>query len=328
MIEIEDMRSFAEVVESGGFSRAARRLGISKSIVSRRIAKLEAELGARLLSRTTHGVSATEAGLDFKARVDRIVAEFDEAREAMAHQKGEVVGRLRVTAPVTFGTRHVAPLLAEMAERHPRLEVDLSLGDRKVDLVAERFDVAIRTGTLEDSTLVARRLAPVRSALVASPDYLAEYGYPETPQDLVVHQCLDYAGRDSADWIFRAGRRQVSVRPRSRLRADSGETILQWAIAGVGIAELPTFLLSEAIEKQQLVHLLQAYPLPERALFVLRPPGQSVPGKVRAFIDLLVARFGGEPSWDRCMMADLRYRPGEAGPRAADAAPATLGEAA
>jgi DNA-binding transcriptional LysR family regulator len=303
MIEMEDMRSFAEVVEAGGFSRAAKRLGISKSIVSRRIAKLEAELGVRLLSRTTHGVSATEAGLDFKARVDRIVGEFDEAREAMAHQQGEVVGRLRLTAPVTFGTRHVAPLLAEMSERHPRLEIDLSLSDRKVDLVAERFDAAVRIGTLEDSSLVVRRLAPVRSALVASPDYLAEFGYPETPQDLVRHQCLAHAGEAAADWTFRSGKRWVSVRPQSRLRADNGETILEWAIAGSGIAQLPTFLLADAIERQQLLPVLTAFPTPEVGLYVLRPPGHVVPGKVRALVDLLVARFGGEPVWDRCMMA-------------------------
>jgi DNA-binding transcriptional LysR family regulator len=310
MIELEDMKSFAEVVDSGGFTRAARRLGLSKSIVSRRVAKLEAELGTRLLSRTTHGVSPTEAGLDFKARGDRILAEFEEAREAMAHHKGDVVGRLRVAAPVTFGTRHVAPLLAEMAERHPRLEIDLSLSDRQVDLVAERFDAAVRIGNLEDSSLVARRIAPVRSALVASPDYLAEYGYPETPQDLVRHQCLDYVGRASADWSFRSGKRWVAVRPRSRLRADNGETILQWAIAGAGIAELPTFLLSDAIESHQLVPVLRDYPPPEHGLYVLRPPGHNVPGKVRALIDLLVAKFGGEPVWDGCMM---KYRDGSHG---------------
>jgi DNA-binding transcriptional LysR family regulator len=320
MIDLEDMKSFAEVVDSGGFSRAAKRLGISKSIVSRRIAKLEAELGARLLSRTTHGISPTEAGLDFKLRSDRILADLEEAREAMAHHKGDVVGRLRIAAPVTFGTRHVAPLLAEMAERHGRLEIDLSLSDRKVDLVAERFDAAIQIGRLEDSSLIARRIAPMRSALVASPDYLAEYGYPETPHDLVHHQCLDYLGHASTDWTFRSGKRWIAVRPRSRLRADSGEAILQWAIAGAGIAELPTFLLSDAIERQQLVTVLGNYPSPEHGLYVLRPPGHSVPGKVRALIDLLAAKFGGEPVWDRCMMKDrnrvagLPGHPDERGP--------------
>jgi DNA-binding transcriptional LysR family regulator len=319
MIELEDMKSFAEVVESGGFSRAAKRLGIAKSIVSRRVARLEAELGARLLSRTTHGVSPTEAGLDFKLRSDRILAEFEEAREAIAHHKGDVAGRLRITAPVTFGTRLLAPLLAEMAERHPKLEIDLSLSDRKVDLVAERFDAAVRMGSLEDSTLVARRLAPVRSALVASPDYLAEYGYPETPQDLVHHQCLAYVDPSPADWTFRSGKRWIAVRPRSRLRADNGESILQWAIAGSGIAQLPTFLLSDAIESHALVPLLRDYPAPEHGLYVVRPPGENVPGKVRALIDLLVAKFGGEPVWDRCMMKDRELGhprlTGERGPR-------------
>lgn len=168
--------------------------------------------------------------------------------------------------------------------------------------MAERFDAAIRIGSLEDSSLIARRIAPVRSALVASPDYLAEYGYPETPEDLLRHQCLDHVGRASPDWLFRSGKRLIAVRPRSRLRADLGETILQWAIAGSGIAELPTFLLSDAIERHQLIPVLRDYPSPERGLYVLRPPGHHVPGKVRALIDLLVARFGGEPVWDRCMM--------------------------
>ena len=178
MIDLDDLRSLVEVVESGGFNRAARRLGVSKSIVSRRIARLEADLGTRLLSRTTRGISPTEAGLEFKARGERILAELDEAREAVAQQAG-VVGRLRLSAPLSFGVRHVAPVLAEMAQRHPRLELDVSYSDRIVDLIGERFDAAIRIGTLQDSSLVARRIAPVRAVLVASPDYLARHGRPD-----------------------------------------------------------------------------------------------------------------------------------------------------
>src|SRR5918996_4214251 len=199
-MHLDDLRSLVEVVQSGGFNRAAKRLGVSKSIVSRRIARLEAELGTRLLSRTTRGISPTEAGLEFKARSERILAELEEAREAAAQQAGGVVGRLRLSAPLSFGVRHVAPVLAEIAQRHPRLEMNVSYSDRIVDLIGERFDAAIRIGALQDSSLVARRIAPVRSVLVAGPDYLARHGRPSTPADLTRHECLIYTGRTVPEW--------------------------------------------------------------------------------------------------------------------------------
>jgi DNA-binding transcriptional LysR family regulator len=299
--ELEDLRSFIEVVESGGFNRAATRLGVSKSIVSRRIARMEAELGTRLLSRTTRGISPTEAGLEFKLRSERILAEYDEAREAVAQQVGEVAGRLRLSAPLSFGVRHVAPVLAELAKRHPRLELDVSYSDRHVDLIAERFDAAIRIGLLRDSSLVARRIAPARSVVVASPDYLARKGRPATPGDLMAHDCLIYTGRVAGDWQFCSGRRTVSVRPNGRLRSDSGEAIVEWAIAGLGIAEAPTFIVSDAIDRGALEPLLLDHPTLEYGIYAVRPPGSYVPGKVRVLIDTLVERFGGVPEWDRCL---------------------------
>jgi DNA-binding transcriptional LysR family regulator len=190
MIELDDLRSFVEVVEAGGFNRAASRLGISKSVISRRIARIEADLGTRLLSRTTRGISPTDAGIEFKVRCERILADLAEAREAVAQRGGGVVGRLRISADVSFGVRHVAPLLADMAKRHPRLEIDVSYVDRHVDLIAERFDAAVRIGALKDSSLVARRVAPVRAIVVASPDYLARNGRPRTPGDLASRECL------------------------------------------------------------------------------------------------------------------------------------------
>ena len=302
-MDLDDLRNFVEVVESGGFNRAARRLGVSKSIVSRRIARLEAELGTRLLSRTTRGISPTEAGLEFKTRGGRILAELEEAREAVTQQSGGVVGRLRLSAPLSFGVRHVAPVLAEMAQRHPRLELDVSYSDRLVDLIGERFDAAIRIGTLKDSSLVARRIAPVRSVLVASPDYLARRGRPRSPGDLASHDCLIYTGRTVAEWQFRAGKRSISIRPQGRLWTDSGDAILQWAIAGLGIADGPSFLVSDAIASGTLEPLLLDYATSEHGIYVVRPPGAYVPGKVRVLIDTLVERFGGEPHWDRCLMS-------------------------
>jgi len=299
VIELDDLRGFVEVVESAGFNRAAKRLGISKSVVSRRIARLEADLGVRLLSRTTRGISPTEAGLEFKMRSERILAELGDAREAVAHQGGEVVGRLRLSAPLSFGVRYVTPILTQMAERHPRLEMDVSYSDRMVDLIGERFDAAIRIGTLRDSSLVARRIAHVRSVFVASPDYLARNGRPSTPSDLAAHQCLIYTGRVGADWQFHSGKRSISIRPEGRLRSDRGEAILQWAIAGLGITEAPSFMVSDAIESGTLEPVLLDYPTPEHAIHVVRPPGSPVPGKVRVLIDTVVERLGGQPEWER-----------------------------
>jgi DNA-binding transcriptional LysR family regulator len=307
MSELDDIRAFVEVIESGGFGRAARRLGISKSIVSRRISRLEADLGARLLSRTTRGISPTEAGLEFKARSERILVDLDEARDAVAHRSGEIVGHLRVSVPVSFGLRHVAPVLADLAARHPKLGIEAAYSDRFVDLVAERFDAAIRLGALKDSTLIARRIASIRAVLVASPEYLAQRGRPATPEDLTKHECLIYTGTPASEhWRFRLGRRWISVRPLARFRADSGEALLEAATAGLGIAMLPTFLASSAIESRALELLLHDYAMPEGGLHVVRPPGAHVPSKVRVLIDRLVERFGGEPDWDKCEMKAWR----------------------
>ena len=193
----------------------------------------------------------------------------------MAHRKGEVVGRLRISAPIAFGIRHLAPLLGELADRHPQLDVDLSLSDRTVDLVAERFDAAVRIGDLGDSTLVARRIAPIHAILVASPAYLAAHGRPKTPADLADHECLNYSSRTVADWTFRSGKRWISVRPRSRLRSDNGEAVLQWAISGHGIAQAPTFFIADAIERGDVVPVLTDYPAPEFGLYAVRPAGPA-----------------------------------------------------
>lgn len=321
MIELEDMRYFVEIADSGGFSRAAARLGVSKSIVSRRIARIEEHLGARLLNRTTRGVTATDAGLEFKARAERLLADYDEALDAVAVHGGEVVGRLRISAPLSFGIHHLAPVLAELAAAHPRLELDVSLTDRLVDLIGERIDAAIRIGKLEDSSHVARRIAPIRSLVVASPAYLARKGRPARPEDLAGdHDCLIYTGSRSPDWVFTRGEEAVSVRPRGRLRSDSGETLVAWAVAGLGIAQLPSFLLGDTVDTGALVPLLLDHPTPEFGMYVVRPPGPHAPGKVRALTEALLRHFGGTPAWDRCVrqmaQEEAARRPaGEAGAR-------------
>lgn len=288
--DLEDLRAFVAVVENGGFNRAAERLGVSKSIVSRRIARLEEELGARLLSRSTRGVSPTEAGLELKERGERILAELEEAREAVAQQSGEVVGRLRLSVPLSF-VNYLAPILGDLACRHPKLELDASFSDRPVDLVGEKFDAAIRVGSLRDPNLIARRLATVRAYAVASPSYVERHGAPEKPEDLSNHSCIVYTGAASRELHFEKKGKSSAVRLEGRLRADNGDAQVAWALHGLGIAVLPAFFVVRAIEEGKLVHLLGDYTLPEIGIYVVRPPGAYLPGKVRALIDTLVEHF-------------------------------------
>lgn len=303
MSDLDDIRSFIGVVETGGFSRAAERLGISKSIVSRRIARLETDLGTRLLSRSTRGVSVTEAGLEFQTRAIRILTDLEDARDAVMQHGDGLAGRLRISAPLSFGVRYVAPLLADLARAHPRLDIDVAYSDRVVDLIGDGLDAAIRIGRLKDSSLIARRIAPVHSAVVASPAYIERFGTPLTPDDVASHECLIYAGSTSAEWRFRVGRRWKAVHPQGRLRADSGEAILQWAVDGLGLALLPTFISSNAIRAGQLTPILRDFPLGDNALHVVRPPGPHVPRKVRVLIDAAVERFSRDLSWDPCCQA-------------------------
>jgi DNA-binding transcriptional LysR family regulator len=283
-----------EVLEQGGFNRAAERLGVSKSLVSRRISAMEAHLGVRLINRSTRGINPTDAGLEFRSHADRILASFNDAREAVVRESGEMVGRLRISAPLSFGVRHVAPVLSAMAERHPRLEIDASFSDRVVDIVGERFDAAVRIGELRDSSLVARRVASVGARLVASPAYLDRRGRPLLPTDLVRHECLIYSGMVSPDWKMRAGKRVVAVRPNGRLRSDSGEVLLQWAVAGLGIVNTPSFLIGSELEDGRLETILDEYSASDIGVYVVRPPGTAVPAKVRRLIDELVAHFQAE----------------------------------
>lgn len=305
-MDLEDIEAFVEVAQTGGFGRAGRRLSQSKSMVSRRVARLETQLGAQLLSRTTRGVALTEAGRDFKDRGERMLAEMEAARDALAGGGGELVGALRISAPLSFGMTHLAPVLAELAERHPRLSIDAAYSDRKVDLIGERFDAAVRMGHLEDSSLIARRIAPIRAIVVANPGYLARRGTPMAPQDLADHEILLQQGAEA--WPFQDGKRLVTVRSESRFKADSAHALAAAAAAGLGIAMIPSFLASGFIERGELVPLMFDYPVPEAGLYVVRPPPAGpATGKVRALTDLLVERFGGEPFWDACYAAKKQF---------------------
>jgi len=287
-LDQDDLRTFVEVADAGGVSPAARRLGVSKSIVSRRLARLEEELGVQLLSRTTRGAALTEAGATFREHASRVAAELDAAHEALALD-GELRGRIRIAAPLSFGPSHVAPVLAELARRHPKLHVHAVYSDRFVDLVGEGFDAAVRLGNLPDSSLVARRICAIHGKLVASPAYIAGHGAPQTPDDLSMHEAL-MQGTES--WHLTDRGKTFLVHPRGRFKADNGAALLAAALAGLGIAALPDFLIDPYVTSGALTPVLTEYPPPEAGMFVVRPPGAFPPRKVRMLIEIFVEHFG------------------------------------
>ena len=282
-MDIEELQTFVEVADAGGVSPAAIRLGVSKSIVSRRLVRLEAELGVQLLARSTRGAALTEAGATFRDYAARVCAEIDIARETIL-PAGDLRGRLRIAAPLTFGPTHFAPALAEMARRHPKLHIQTSYSDRFVDLIAEGYDCAIRVGYLQDSNLVARRIGAINGKLVASPDYIKAHGAPETPEELVAHQAL-MQGVES--WQFQDGDKIITVRPQGRFKADNGPVLVSAATAGLGIAYLPDWLTAEHVASGALVPIMTRYPPPTAGAYVIRPPGQHPAGKIRVLTELL-----------------------------------------
>jgi len=283
-LDIEELRTFVEVADAGGVSAAALRLGVSKSIVSRRLARLETELGIQLLARTTRGAALTEAGTTFRDYAARVSAEIDVAREAIL-PAGDLRGRLRVSAPLTFGPTHFAPILAEMARRHPKLQIHTCYSDRFVDLIAEGYDCAIRIGYLPDSNLVARRVGPIYGKLVASPDYIKAHGSPERPEELGDHEAL-MQGTEA--WQLMDGDKIITVRPQGRFKADNGIALAAAAAAGLGIAYLPDWLTHEHIASGALVPVMTRYPPPPAGAYVIRPPGQHPPRKIRVLTELLI----------------------------------------
>lgn len=286
-MDVEELRTFVEVAAAGGISGAARRLGLAKSIVSRRLLRLEDELGVPLLARNSRGVRLTEAGATFRAHAARACAEIDAARETIMPD-GELRGRFRIAAPLTFGPAHFASVIADLARRHPRLHVDTCYTDRFVDLVGEGFDCGIRVGYLPDSDLLSRRVGPLYGQLVASPAYVEKHGAPETPQDLLAHQAL-MQGNES--WQFEDGDAIVTVRPQGRFKADNGTALVAAAAAGLGIAWLPDGVTKDFLSSGALVAVMTRHPPPPAGIYVVRPPDQHPAPKVRALTEMLIDCF-------------------------------------
>ncbi|WP_240349199.1 LysR family transcriptional regulator [Halomonas binhaiensis] len=290
-MDIEELQTFVEVADAGGVSPAARRLGVSKSIVSRRLVRLEAELGVQLLARTTRGAALTEAGATFRDYAARVCAEIDVARETIL-PAGDLRGRLRIAVPLSFGPTHFAPMLAEMARRHPLLHIQACYSDRFVDLIAEGYDCAIRVGYLQDSNLIARRIGPIYGKLVASPDYIEAHGAPETPEELVAHQAL-MQGTEA--WQLMDGDKVITVRPQGNFKADNGTALVAAAVAGLGIGYLPDCLTHEYVASGALVPIMTNHPPPPAGAYVIRPPGQHPARKIRVLTELLIECFEQAP---------------------------------
>jgi DNA-binding transcriptional LysR family regulator len=285
-------------VEAGSISEAARRLNLSKSVVSERLAELEKALGANLLRRTTRRLTLTDDGALFLERAMRIKSEVEGASSDLAERRGTLAGPLRIAAPVTFGRLHLGPALYPFLAQHPELELTLDLDDRRVDAATDSYDAVVRHGPLENSRLVAWQLAPSRRLLVASPDYLARTGTPTNLDQLRDHRGIFYVNRGVADWRLLTAEGSEVVRSAVALRVNNGDMMRDAAEAGLGIALLPTFIAAEALGRGTLVAIhIGAHAAPE-SIYVAHPEGRRVSARLRAFTECVRKAIGSPPYWD------------------------------
>ncbi|MBI1889841.1 MAG: LysR family transcriptional regulator [Burkholderiales bacterium] len=297
MDKFQEMQSFVAVVDSGSFVRAAESLDTSKAAVSRHVAELEQRLGARLLNRTTRKLSMTDEGQAFYLRCTDLLNALDEAESELSSRTGEAAGLLRISAPVTFGILHLAPLWGEFLRLHPKVTFDVSLSDRTVDLVEDGFDVAIRISRSPQQNLIARKLASTRMVLCASPGYLKRHGTPKHPPDLASHNIISYSYWSSRDeWEFVGPEGAVSVKTRPRLHANSGDTCRAAALQHQGIIMQPDFLVYEDLRSGSLKQILSAYRTVEIDIYAVYSSRKQLPLRLRYLIDFLVKAFR-KPVW-------------------------------
>lgn len=297
MSALEDMQLFVATVDAGSFTAAAERLGLSKQFVSRRLMALEARLGVRLLIRTTRRLSVTALGHEYHARATQILEAVSEAEHVVGSGSSSPRGTLRVSAPMSFGTLHLGGVVPDFLARCPEVRLELDLNDRLVDLVGEGYDMAIRIGTLRDSALVARRIAPAPLVSCCSPDYLRRRGAPMTPDALRAHDCLPYGHGRSVEWVYARDGAPWPVAVSGRLRVNNGELARDAAIAGLGIALLPTFIVGPALRAGALVTVLDAYAPPPEAVWAVYPQHRQAFLAIRVFVDFLREAFADGARW-------------------------------
>ena len=302
MDRLAGIPAFEGVVAAGSFAGAARALGLSVAAVSKQVRALEDRLGVRLLQRTTRQVRLTEAGQRFHERCQRILADLEDAEREVAERQATARGRVRVSAPMSFGQRHLGPVVSAFLDGHPDVAIDLVLDDRFVDLLAEGFDVAVRIAELRDSSLVARRLCASRRVLCAAPAYLAQHGTPASPDELAAHRCIGYAYMASGcDWPFGTPGGRRLVRVHGPVMSNNGDVLRVLVLDGCGIALLPTFLVADDLRDGRLREVLPDQLDGDPAVWVVQPTRRHVPLAVRAFVEFLVTRFAGCAPWDRAL---------------------------
>ncbi|MES2935211.1 MAG: LysR family transcriptional regulator [Pseudomonadota bacterium] len=302
------IRIFLAVTDTGNLSKVARERGLAVSSVSRKIDVLEAELGFKLFHRSSRLLMLTDAGEQFLPRARSIVAELDDAKEAISALNADPRGLLTVTMPSSFGRLHVMPAVVSFLKRYPLMEVTLHISDQIVDLTMQRVDVAIRIGSLPDSDLVATRLAPMRRLVCASPDYLARCGAPSSPEDLLKHNCLTvaYIKQPTGLWCFPGVNRNAPLPVRGNLRIDDTDSLLQAAVAGIGIVHLASWMVNNMIASGKLVSLfpepMLTMPKSQSAIHAVRMPGRSHAARAQLFIAHLKSEFGEPAYWDRVVL--------------------------
>ena len=300
MDSLTDIAVFVRVVNDGSFTAAAERLGLSKSVVSKYVSRLEAHLGARLLNRTTRRLSLTEVGQVFYDRARVGLADIEDAQTEVSRLMGEPRGTLRLNTPMSFGVLHLAPLLPEFLRRYPEITVDMNLDDRKVDVIEEGYDLSVRISDMPDSSLIARPVAPCRHVIVAAPRYLERHGIPRTPEELSSHKIVSYRYQESAhNWHFKtADNKAMSVRVSGSLVCNNSLAIRAALIEGAGITRTPTFVVGHDIREGRLIPLLEDYATLELTIFLVYPERRHLSPKVRAFVDFMAERISERPYWD------------------------------
>ncbi|MEX3899591.1 LysR family transcriptional regulator [Paraburkholderia sp. BR10954] len=286
-MQLDDMRIFVATVDAHNFTAAANRLSLSKQFVSRRVMALEEALGVQLLIRNTRKLAVTDLGQEFYERARRILGEVEDAEQAMSLRRAAPRGLLRVSAPMSFGMTHLSPLVAAFLREHRDVRFDMELSDRAVDVVGEGFDMAIRIGTLADSSLIAQKLIDVRMIACCSPGYLRRRGSPAVPADLANHDCLLYGHGGAVSWDFRVDGAVRSVEVRGPLRANNGELIRDSAVAGLGIVRLPDFIIADALASGQLVPVLEAFLPSATGVYAVYPQHRQSSVTIRAFVEFL-----------------------------------------
>lgn len=295
MDRLASMQVFVRTVDLGSISAAADDLALSSQLAGKQIRALETALGVKLLNRTTRRQSLTDEGRRFYEHARNILAEMAAAQAQIDESRAQPRGRLRISAPITFGSRALAPRLARFMAQYPEVSVELSLSNRTVDLIDEGFDLVFRTGELPDSGLAARRLAPHRLLLCAAPAYLKRSGTPQRPQDLRDHECLVFAHTSMrTQWSFRGAEGPITVPIAGRFSTDSGEALRAAAVAGLGIILQPSELLAPDIESGRLIRLLASYEPDSRPLHALYAPDRQMTPKLRTFLDFAAQEFGAD----------------------------------